>query len=306
MSARRLLVEADGGSRGNPGVAGYGALVRDRDTGVLLAERAEPLGTASNNVAEYEGLIAGLEAARDLDAAADVEVRMDSKLVVEQMSGRWKIKHEDMRRLALRARGVVTDLEEAGGAVRFTWIPRAENTAADTLSNLGMDGESVHVDHESEPARPPGRVPADDDGPQEGAASGPSRVLLVAEVDGDPAAAARSAGHLVRDAAVDVLTARAAASRRTGEQVARALGAVPVPEDRWDAPEEAAAALRDLLTREGTRVVVCPAEAVRAALADALGVPTDRRSRIAVAPGSLSALQTAGDGEVVVAFTNRT
>ena len=87
--SRRLTVEADGGSRGNPGVAGYGALVRDTDTAALLAERAEPLGKASNNVAEYRGLIAGLEAAYAIDPSAQVHVRMDSKLVVEQMSGRW-------------------------------------------------------------------------------------------------------------------------------------------------------------------------------------------------------------------------
>ncbi|HQG09934.1 MAG TPA: reverse transcriptase-like protein, partial [Dermatophilaceae bacterium] len=95
--ARRFIVEADGGSRGNPGVAGFGALVRDADTGAVLLERAEPLGLASNNVAEYAGLLAGLEGALRLDPAPDIEVRMDSKLVVEQMSGRWKIKHEDMR-----------------------------------------------------------------------------------------------------------------------------------------------------------------------------------------------------------------
>ncbi|MDQ3527426.1 MAG: reverse transcriptase-like protein, partial [Actinomycetota bacterium] len=67
--ARALVVEADGGSRGNPGVAGYGALVRDGDTGELLAERAAPLGKASNNVAEYSGLIAGLQAVLDLGMA---------------------------------------------------------------------------------------------------------------------------------------------------------------------------------------------------------------------------------------------
>ncbi|MGI8716740.1 MAG: reverse transcriptase-like protein, partial [Lapillicoccus sp.] len=104
MGARRIVVEADGGSRGNPGVAGYGALVRDAGTGRVLAELAAPLGRVSNNVAEYCGLIAGLEAAMEVEPSADVEVRMDSKLVVEQMTGRWRIKHEDMRRLALQAR----------------------------------------------------------------------------------------------------------------------------------------------------------------------------------------------------------
>ncbi len=137
------MVEADGGSRGNPGVAGYGALVRDADTARVLLERAAPLGRASNNVAEYSGLIAGLEAAARVDDAADVEVRMDSKLVVEQMSGRWKIKHEDMRRLAAQAADLATERQAAGGSVTYTWVPRNRNAAADALSNVGMDGETV-------------------------------------------------------------------------------------------------------------------------------------------------------------------
>jgi len=132
--SRRLVVEADGGSRGNPGPAGYGALVRDASTGELLAEVAEAIGTATNNVAEYRGLVAGLRAAVDVDPACTVEVRMDSKLVVEQMSGRWQIKHEDMRRLAAQARGVLPPAR-----VRYTWIPRAQNSHADRLANEAMD-----------------------------------------------------------------------------------------------------------------------------------------------------------------------
>lgn len=145
---RHLVVEADGGSRGNPGVAGYGALVRDGATGRVLAERAAPLGKASNNVAEYQGLIAGLQAVLDLDLAADaqVEVLMDSKLVVEQMSGRWKIKHQDMRRLALEATDLAQQIGWQGGAVSYRWIPREQNGAADALSNKGMDGEHVATD----------------------------------------------------------------------------------------------------------------------------------------------------------------
>ena len=98
----RVVVEADGGSRGNPGPSGYGAVVLDSDTGAVLAERFEALGIATNNVAEYSGLIAGLEAAAELGAAL-VEVRMDSKLVVEQMSGRWQIKNPGLRPLAAKA-----------------------------------------------------------------------------------------------------------------------------------------------------------------------------------------------------------
>jgi broad specificity phosphatase PhoE/ribonuclease HI len=134
VSGRRLLVEADGGSRGNPGPAGYGALVRDAATGELLDEVAEAIGTATNNVAEYRGLIAGLRAAARIDPSAQVEVRMDSKLVVEQMSGRWSIKHEDMRRLALAARDA-----QPTGMIRYQWIPRAQNAHADRLANAAMD-----------------------------------------------------------------------------------------------------------------------------------------------------------------------
>ncbi|GGK61313.1 bifunctional RNase H/acid phosphatase [Ornithinimicrobium pekingense] len=144
-----LVVEADGGSRGNPGTAGYGALVRDARTGEVLAERAAPLGIASNNVAEYSGLVAGLQAVLDLGLATDaaVEVRMDSKLVVEQMSGRWKIKHADMRRLAMQARRLVDAIQQEGGSVSLTWVPRERNKAADALSNVGMDGRTVSRDH---------------------------------------------------------------------------------------------------------------------------------------------------------------
>ncbi len=128
-------------------MAGYGALVQDGDSGRLLAKRAAPLGKESNNVAEYSGLVAGLQAVLDLSLAqSDVLVRMDSKLVVEQMAGRWKIKHADMRRLAIQARDLVRQIEWAGGSVDFQWIPRAENAAADALSNQGMDGEHVHID----------------------------------------------------------------------------------------------------------------------------------------------------------------
>lgn len=128
-----LVVEADGGSRGNPGPAGYGAVVRDAD-GQVLGEVAEFIGTASNNVAEYRGLIAGLRAARELAPRARVRVRMDSRLVVEQMSGRWRIKHPAMRPLAAEAAAVYP-----ADAVVYEWIPRAENAHADRLANEAMD-----------------------------------------------------------------------------------------------------------------------------------------------------------------------
>jgi probable phosphoglycerate mutase len=132
--SRRLVVEADGGSRGNPGPAGYGSLVRDADSLQVLAREAGALGVASNNVAEYSGLVAGLRLAVALDPDCTIEVRMDSKLVVEQMSGRWQIKHEAMRRLAREARSVVDPAR-----VSYTWIPREQNRDADQLANEAMD-----------------------------------------------------------------------------------------------------------------------------------------------------------------------
>ena len=131
---REFIVEADGGSRGNPGPAGYGAVVIDAATGETLAERAEYIGIATNNVAEYRGLVAGLRAARELDPAARVRVRMDSKLVVEQMSGRWKIKHPDMKPLAAEAARVFPP-----DRITYEWMPREQNKHADRLANEAMD-----------------------------------------------------------------------------------------------------------------------------------------------------------------------
>jgi broad specificity phosphatase PhoE/ribonuclease HI len=136
--SRRLVVEADGGSRGNPGPAGYGAVVRDADTGEVLAERAASLGRTTNNVAEYQGLLAGLLAAAELDPSA-VEVRMDSKLVVEQMSGRWRVKHPDLQPLHAEGRRLAAALP----AVTFGWIPRERNSYADRLANEAMDAAAA-------------------------------------------------------------------------------------------------------------------------------------------------------------------
>ncbi|TDF55917.1 reverse transcriptase-like protein, partial [Streptomyces sp. WAC05374] len=131
---RELIVEADGGSRGNPGPAGYGAVVLDPVSGEPLVEAAEYIGVATNNVAEYKGLVAGLKAARELAPDATVRVRMDSKLVVEQMSGRWKIKHPDMKPLAAEAARIFP-----ASQVTYEWIPRERNKHADRLANEAMD-----------------------------------------------------------------------------------------------------------------------------------------------------------------------
>jgi broad specificity phosphatase PhoE/ribonuclease HI len=130
---RSVVIEADGGSRGNPGQAAYGAVLKDAASGELIAERAEAIGIATNNVAEYRGLIAGLELYQEHTPDAELEVRMDSKLVVEQMSGRWKIKHPDMKPLAMAANRL------APAGTTYTWIPREQNTHADRILNAALD-----------------------------------------------------------------------------------------------------------------------------------------------------------------------
>ena len=132
---RSVIIEADGGSRGNPGPSAYGAVLKDADTGQVIAEDGSTIGVATNNVAEYSGLIAGLRLAEEFAPDADIEVRMDSKLVVEQMSGRWKIKHPDMRPLATEANRL------APFGTTYTWVPREQNKHADRLANEALDGK---------------------------------------------------------------------------------------------------------------------------------------------------------------------
>jgi ribonuclease H / adenosylcobalamin/alpha-ribazole phosphatase len=145
----RVVVEADGGSRGNPGPAGYGALVRDADSGTVLVERAEGIGIATNNVAEYQGLLAGLRAAAEL-GADEVDVRMDSKLVVEQMAGRWQIKNAALKPIAAQAKEIAGTFARVG----YQWIPRAENADADRLANEAMDAQAGKAPRAEQPAPP--------------------------------------------------------------------------------------------------------------------------------------------------------
>ena len=261
---RRLIVEADGGSRGNPGVAGFGALVRDAATGAVLLERAEPLGLASNNVAEYAGLLAGLEGALRLDPAPDVEVRMDSKLVVEQMSGRWKIKHEDMKRLAGECQNVVRRILAGGGRVRYTWIPREQNKAADALSNHAMDGKSIDREPDARDltARPveatDRQVIARMDSGTSASLVGEARIILIrhgvtdftvsGRLDGrgganpelnaegvrQADAVARIIPDLVGDQPARVITSSLRRTQMTGAAVAAALGVTPELQPDWD------------------------------------------------------------------------
>ena len=132
----KLIIEADGGSRGNPGPAAYGCLVKDAQTNEVLFKEGKTLGVTTNNVAEYSGLVAALVAAHAIDPNAQIEVRMDSKLVVEQMSGNWKIKHENMKGLVEKARNAF-----AQSQVKYVWVPREDNLEADTLLNIALDAE---------------------------------------------------------------------------------------------------------------------------------------------------------------------
>ena len=133
---QRVVVEADGGSRGNPGPAAYGAVLRDADSGAVIAERSEAFGEATNNVAEYRGLIAGLEMAREHAPGAEVEVRLDSKLVIEQMAGRWKIKHPDLQPLAIKAQGL------APFGTEWTWVPRESPEDSTVQRHVQQWGEA--------------------------------------------------------------------------------------------------------------------------------------------------------------------
>ncbi|GLX23372.1 bifunctional RNase H/acid phosphatase [Streptomyces lavendulae] len=193
----RFVVEADGGSRGNPGPAGYGAVVLDPATGETLAERAEFIGVATNNVAEYKGLIAGLKAAAELDPDAVVRVRMDSKLVVEQMSGRWKIKHPDMKPLAAEAAKILPR-----GQVTYEWIPRERNKHADRLANEAMD--AGRRGKQWEPSASTADLAPAPAGPPGDAAKGAAAVRA--------ALASSGAGTGTRAAGADVRAARSAAT----------------------------------------------------------------------------------------------
>ena len=139
MSYSRLVVEADGASRGNPGAAAGGAVVLDPETGQVVAKAGVLCGHASNNVAEYRGMIEGLDIALAMAPDGSVHVRMDSKLVVEQMSGRWKIKHPDMQDLAKAARELI-----GSRSVTFEWIPREENARADAAANVALDRDETY------------------------------------------------------------------------------------------------------------------------------------------------------------------
>ena len=270
-----VTIEADGGSRGNPGNAAYGAVLKDATTGRVLAERAERIGVATNNVAEYRGLIAGLELYHEHAGGAALEVRMDSKLVVEQMAGRWKVKHPSMRPLALQANRL------APSGTQWTWVPRDQNRHADRLANLALDGPEgvVHGGAETDPPD---------------ATRGRATLVLIREAGADQLAATAEwlAAGAVGDAAV-VLGGSSGA-----ELLARRLG-VPAVEEELEQPP---ARLRDrLLTGDGDRVVlaVTGSQRIAALTAHTLGLPPGTPLRAELAPGSVTVLDWSDTGGVV-------
>ena len=134
--AVRARLSTDGGSRGNPGPAAYG-YVLESDDGHVLDARGETIGVATNNVAEYRGLIAGLEKALEL-GVTELEVVSDSELVVKQMEGEYKVKNEALRELNDRA----ADLAERLDKVAYTAVRRAHNELADRLVNEALDAQA--------------------------------------------------------------------------------------------------------------------------------------------------------------------
>ena len=173
----KVVVEADGGSRGNPGPAGFGCVVFSADRTTVLAEHKHFIGQTTNNVAEYRGLIAGLEEARRL-GANEVAVSMDSKLVVEQMSGRWKVKHAGLAELHQQARALASTFD----GVTFGWIPRERNAHADRLANEAMDAAGLDAagpDSAGTAGDPPPDAVAVAPADWTGNRGGPTRLLLL-------------------------------------------------------------------------------------------------------------------------------
>ncbi|HKR50367.1 MAG TPA: bifunctional RNase H/acid phosphatase [Pseudonocardiaceae bacterium] len=235
---RRVIIEADGGSRGNPGPAGYGAVVRDADTRELLVEVSGGLGTTTNNVAEYSGLIAGLRAAVE-QGAQGAEARLDSKLVVEQMSGRWQVKQPHLRPLANEAAGLAGQL----GDVTYTWVPRARNAHADRLANEAMDTQAGVARKPAAQTAPPSHWT--------GATGSPTRLLMLRHGQtehsaqrrysgrgdlpltelGEGQAAAAAARLSTTDGVAAVISSPMLRAQQTAKPVADALGVPLVVQD---------------------------------------------------------------------------
>ncbi len=145
----RATLHTDGGARGNPGPAGIGILLTD-EKGEVIAELARGLGQTTNNVAEYEAVIAGLELALDR-GVTDVRVAVDSELVVHQLKGEWKIKNDRLRSLAVRARALMSRFASAS----IEHVPREHNAGADRLANQGMDAAALDLAQDEESPQHP-------------------------------------------------------------------------------------------------------------------------------------------------------
>lgn len=138
------ILFTDAGARGNPGPAGIGVVLKD-ESGDVIGEIAEGIGVTTNNVAEYKALIAGLELARS-KGVTEIEVFMDSKLVVFQVKGEWKIKNNALRPLAVRARKLIDEFDRW----TLSHVGRAENADADKLANQGMDSAQLDAELDAE------------------------------------------------------------------------------------------------------------------------------------------------------------
>jgi ribonuclease HI len=129
----RARLWTDGGSRGNPGQAAY-AFVLEAEDGTVLEARGEPIGIATNNVAEYSALVAGLAQARE-HGVTGLDVHSDSELMVKQMRGEYRVKNKDLRALFLEASRLAREI----GDVKFTHVRREHNELADRLVNEALD-----------------------------------------------------------------------------------------------------------------------------------------------------------------------
>ncbi len=149
LSRVKARLHTDGGARGNPGPAGIGVVLTD-PRGEVIAEIARGIGHATNNVAEYEALIAGLELALER-GVSDVEIFVDSELVASQVSGNWKIKSDRLRALAVRARRLMNQFSKSS----IGHVGRAGNADADRLANQGMDQAELDLELDRERDAPP-------------------------------------------------------------------------------------------------------------------------------------------------------
>ena len=140
----KAILYTDGGARGNPGPAGIGAVLTD-PSGEVIGEIAEGIGETTNNVAEYSALIAGLELALE-KGVTDIQVFMDSELVISQLKGEWKIKNDRLRTLAVKARALLNRFESKS----LQHVRREQNSDADRLANQGMDAAMLDWDAERE------------------------------------------------------------------------------------------------------------------------------------------------------------